>query len=134
MELSPERIYSFYDLTKSDVYFPPSIGKYRFKIYLNGRELVYTPLSEEEMEMLTTIEPISKVVMEVVLKTYKVMNAMSCSYLILNLIGFWNLALMYNFLQIRTQPSFSYNTLEGAAVILYERNTLVSWGSHLSGK
>ena len=83
---------------------------------------------------MSKIEPISQIVMGSVLQTYKIMNAMSCSYLLFNLIGFWNLALMYNFLQIRTQPSFSYNTLESAAFILYARNTLINEGSQISGK
>lgn len=81
--------------------------------------------------MLKAVEPVVEAIMDITHKVYLSLNAASCSFLILNLIGFWNLSLLYIFNQVRSLPSFAYNMLEQMANLFFTRNTVTLWLSKL---
>lgn len=53
-------------------------------------------------------------------------NAISCSYFVLNLIGFYNLSLMYLYLNISTLPTFARIFLFNLAYIFFKRGSFTS--------
>lgn len=59
------------------------------------------------------------------------MKACFCSYFVINIINFYSLTLFYNFLAIRSQPTFSHNSLQKISQIFYVRNSLISFVSRL---
>ena len=77
--------------------------------------------------MLEFIEPVVTTAAQIIHRTYQAANSVSCSYLIFNLINFWNLSLLYTFLQIKTLPNYIYNMMEQMSNLLFTRNTLILW-------
>ena len=68
-------------------------------------------------------------------KVYLICFTAISSYFILSFINFWNLSLLYIFLQIALVPSFAHDILENLAFILFFRNNLTNWlDKQLSGK
>ena len=77
--------------------------------------------------MINTLAPIAETMANSIKYMHRVMSNIFCSYLIINLLSFWNLSLLYNFLNITTVPLFSRSMLESLAFIFYKMNGLVSW-------
>ena len=81
--------------------------------------------------MFKAIEPVIKTAAEFIHRSYIVANSVSCSYLIFNLLNFWNLTLLYTFLQIKTLPNYISNNMERMASLLFVKNTLILWMSKI---
>lgn len=56
--------------------------------------------------------------------TYIILNSLSCSYLIISLIGFWNVSLMYTFLMIENLPMFTRSFMTKIRDIFFLRGTV----------
>jgi hypothetical protein len=62
------------------------------------------------------------------------MNASSCSYFIINIIGFYNLTLMYIFLNIKLLPRFARLFLVNLAYVFFARGSISEFISQISHK
>ena len=67
--------------------------------------------------------------MGLVQKIYTILKASFFSYFLLDIISFWNLSLMYNFLNISTVPLFSKYFLEKLERIIFKLNSIVEWAA-----
>ena len=61
-------------------------------------------------------------------------NALSCSYFVINLIGFYNLSLMYLYLNVSTLPTFARIFLFNLAYIFFRRGSFTATIANLLGK
>lgn len=79
------------------------------------------------MKLVNTIDPISSALIDGVTKFYTILKLSFCSYFVINMINFYSLTLMYNFLGLASQPIFSRIALEKLSQIFYKRNSLISF-------
>ena len=76
------------------------------------------------MKVVETIDPISNFLIDGVTKSYSLLKLTFCSYFVINIINFYSLTLLYNFLGLSGQPIFSRIALEKLSSIFYKRNSL----------
>jgi hypothetical protein len=55
---------------------------------------------------------------------FLIMNGMACSYFIINIIGYYNLSLMYLFLNVLLLPSFARVFLINLAYVFFSRGSI----------
>lgn len=64
--------------------------------------------------------------LDYIVKGYNMLRTLFMSYFVGNLLNFFTLTLMYNYLNIKTQPSFCHNFIEKLSQMLYLQNSLSS--------
>lgn len=79
------------------------------------------------LKVTKTIDPISSALIDGVNKCYSMLKVTFCSYFLMNIVNFYTLTLMYNFLGLPAQPIFSRIALEKLSQIFYKRNSLFSY-------
>ena len=70
---------------------------------------------------------------EYIKKGHILLKSSFCSYFFVSLLSFWNISLLFNFLQIPFKPQFAYIFLELLALIFYKLNSLLQFVSELLG-
>ena len=65
--------------------------------------------------------------MTVMQQAYSVLKVSFFSYFLIDIISFWNLSLMYNFLNLPTVPLFSKYFLEKLEKIMFKLDSIVEW-------
>ena len=98
-----------------------------FRVTVDGKQIYFNLLSEEEREIIEAVSPIAETMPSVVFKIYEIISSSLSSFFILSLFNFWNLSLMYNFLLLKTVPNFSRNIYEVMLNLLYQRGSLSEW-------
>ena len=96
----------------------------KVKVFINGREVYLYIMPEWMVTTVENIQPISTAILDVIVTGYNFLRTFFFSYFVVNLLNFFTLTLMYNYLNVPTQPSFSHNFMEKLANILYLQNTL----------
>jgi hypothetical protein len=74
---------------------------------VNGANREFYFLSPLEKKTIQVISPVASAVMTVMQQAYSVLKVSFFSYFLIDIISFWNLSLMYNFLNLPTVPLFS---------------------------
>jgi hypothetical protein len=77
------------------------------KFFVDGVSREFYFLSPQEKKTILAITPVSSAVMVVMQQAYSVLKVSFFSYFLIDIISFWNLSLMYNFLNLPTVPLFS---------------------------
>lgn len=64
-------------------------------------------IPQKMIKIVNTIDPISSTIIDGVTKIYSMLKLSLCTYFVMNMISFYTLTLMYNFLGLPAQPNFS---------------------------
>jgi hypothetical protein len=68
---------------------------------------------------------VSREALNIVMIGYNYLRTLFVSYFVVNILNFFTITLMYNYLNIRTQPSFSHSFLYKLSQIMYLQNSLI---------
>lgn len=77
------------------------------------------------IKTVENVQPVSQSALSVIITGYNYLRNLFFSYFVVNLLNFLTLTLLYNYLNIPSQPSFSHNFLEKLSKILFLQNDLV---------
>lgn len=116
-----------YDANSVYVTFPPEIIAaflIRLVVSIEGKDFYVYFVSEKMIKVVETIDPVSNSLIDGVTKSYSLLKLTFCSYFVINIINFYSLTLLYNFLGLSAQPIFSRIALEKLSSIFYKRNSL----------
>lgn len=117
-------------MTTLQMTFPPVIEtptnlKLMLVFNINGREIALCFLPEWMIKTVENVQPVSQSALSVIITGYNYLRNLFFSYFVVNLLNFLTLTLLYNYLNIPSQPSFSHNFLEKLSKILFLQNDLV---------
>lgn len=77
------------------------------KVFINGKDIYIYFVSENMLKMANSVDPISSALIDGVNKCYSMLKVTFCSYFLMNIVNFYTLTLMYNFLGLHSQPIYS---------------------------
>lgn len=99
-----------YDLKTIYIAFPKEIKElylFRLIVFINGQDISIYVVSDGMIKMVKTIDPVSSALIDGISEFYRMLKLSFCSYFVINIINFYSLTLMYNFLGFSAQPVFS---------------------------
>ena len=80
-------------------------------VYLDNNKISFTYLSEEEANFMKVADPVAQKISTIIAKGHIILSSIFCSYFIVSLLSFWNLCLIYNFINLDVVPHFLTNFL-----------------------
>lgn len=99
-----------YDLKTIYIAFPKEIKElylFRLIVFINGQDISIYVVPDGMIKMVKTIDPVSSALIDGISEFYRMLKLSFCSYFVINIINFYSLTLMYNFLGFSAQPVFS---------------------------
>lgn len=99
-----------YDLKTIYIAFPKEIKElylFRLIVFINGQDISIYVVLDGMIKMVKTIDPVSSALIDGISEFYRMLKLSFCSYFVINIINFYSLTLMYNFLGFSAQPVFS---------------------------
>ena len=87
----------------------------------------FLEIKKSEKKIIGSVTPLAEKITQLIKNINTILRSIFCSYFLISLISFWNISLLFNFINVPAVPVFAGNFLEMLCLIMYKQNTLLDW-------